>query len=59
MEQWFDDVNPFDDEAEAREPLVRLLKALTQIGIPAVQGYKIGASLNFQKHYKLKKLVST
>jgi len=44
VEQWFDDVNPFDDEAEART-VGKITQALTQIGIPAVQGYKIGASL--------------
>ena len=44
MEQWFDDVNPFDDEAEART-IGKITQALTQIGIPAVQGYKIGSQL--------------
>ena len=44
VEQWFDDVNPWDDEAEART-VGKITQALTQIGIPAVQGYKIGASL--------------
>lgn len=44
VEKWFDDVNPFDDEAEART-IGRITQALTQIGIPAVQGYKIGSAL--------------
>ena len=44
VEQWFDDVNPFDDEAEART-VGKITQALTQIGIPAVQGYKIGSAL--------------
>jgi len=44
VEQWFDDVNPFDDEAEART-IGKITQALTQIGIPAVQGYKIGSKL--------------
>ena len=53
VEQWFDDVNPFDDEAEART-IGKITQALTQIGIPAVQGYKIGASLA-QKALQTKK----
>ena len=44
VEKWFDDVNPFDDEAEART-IGKITQALTQIGIPAVQGYKIGSQL--------------
>jgi len=44
VEKWFDDVNPFDDEAEARLS-GRITQALTQIGIPAVKGFQIGASL--------------
>ena len=44
VEQWFDDVNPFDDEAEART-IGKITQALAQIGIPAVQGYKIGSKL--------------
>ena len=44
VEKWFDDVNPFDDEAEART-IGKITQALTQIGIPAVQGYKIGSKL--------------
>jgi len=44
VEEWFDEQNPFDDEAEART-VGKITQALTQIGIPAVQGYKIGVSL--------------
>jgi hypothetical protein len=44
VEKWFDDVNPFDDEAEART-IGRITQALTQVGIPAVKGAQIGASL--------------
>ena len=31
VEQWFDEVNPFDDEAEART-VGKITQALTQIG---------------------------
>jgi len=44
VEQWFDDVNPFDDEAEARLS-GKITQALTQIGIPAVKGFQIGSGL--------------
>ena len=44
VEKFFDDVNPFDDEAEART-IGRITQALTQIGIPAYQGAKIGMTL--------------
>jgi hypothetical protein len=44
VEQWFDDVNPWDDEAEART-VGKITQAITQIGIPAVQGAKIGSAL--------------
>jgi hypothetical protein len=44
VEKWFDDVNPFDDEAEART-VGKITQALTQIGIPAIKGAQIGASL--------------
>jgi len=44
VEKWFDDVNPFDDEAEART-IGKITQALTQIGIPAIKGAQIGASL--------------
>ena len=35
VEEWFDNVNPFDDEAEART-VGKITQALTQVGIPAV-----------------------
>ena len=44
VEQWFDDTNPFDDEAEARLS-GKITQALTQIGIPAVKGFQIGSGL--------------
>lgn len=42
IENWFDEVNPFDDEAEART-VGKITQALTQVGIPAYQGFKIGS----------------
>ena len=44
VEKWFDDVNPWDDEAEART-IGRITQALTQVGIPAVKGFQIGSQL--------------
>ena len=44
VEEWFDEVNPFDDEAEART-VGKITQALTQIGIPAVKGFQIGSQL--------------
>jgi len=44
VEEWFDEVNPFDDEAEART-IGKITQALSQVGIPAYQGFKIGSSL--------------
>ena len=44
VEKFFDDLNPFDDEAEART-VGKITTALTQIGIPAFQGAKIGMGL--------------
>ena len=44
VEKFFDDLNPFDDEAEART-IGKITTALTQIGIPAFQGAKIGMGL--------------
>ena len=42
VEQWFDDVNPFDDEAEART-IGKITQALTQIAPLAVSGFALGA----------------
>ena len=42
VEQWFDDVNPFDDEAEART-VGKITQALTQIAPLAVSGFALGA----------------
>ena len=44
VEEWFDKVNPFDDEAEART-VGKITQALVQVGIPAYQGFKIGSRL--------------
>ena len=44
VEKFFDDINPFDEAAEARTS-GRITQALAQIGIPAFQGAKIGATL--------------
>jgi len=42
VEKWFDDVNPFDDEAEART-VGKITQALTQIAPLAVSGFALGA----------------
>jgi hypothetical protein len=42
VEQWFDDVNPFDDEAEART-IGRVTQAISQIAPVAVGGALLGA----------------
>ena len=42
VEQWFDDVNPFDDEAEART-VGKITQAFTQIAPLAVSGFALGA----------------
>ena len=42
VEKWFDDVNPFDDEAEART-IGKITQALTQIAPLAVSGFALGA----------------
>ena len=44
VEKFFDDLNPFDDEAEART-VGKITQALAQIGVPAFQGAKIGMTL--------------
>tara|TARA_R100000008_G_scaffold4294_1_gene2763 strand:- start:807 stop:5483 length:4677 start_codon:yes stop_codon:yes gene_type:complete len=43
VEKWFDDVNPWDDEAEART-VGRITQALAQIAIPATYGFKVGST---------------
>lgn len=40
----FDDLNPFDDEAEART-VGKITQALSQIGIPAFKGAQIGMDM--------------
>jgi len=42
VEKWFDDVNPFDDEAEART-VGKITQAITQIAPLAVSGFTLGA----------------
>ena len=42
VDKWFDDVNPFDDEAEART-VGKITQAITQIAPLAVTGYALGA----------------
>ena len=44
VEKWFDDVNPFDDEAEART-VGRITQAITQIAPLAVTGAGLGAKI--------------
>ena len=44
VEEWFDEVNPWDDEAEART-IGKITSAIAQIAIPAGYGYKAGAAL--------------
>ena len=42
VEKWFDDVNPWDDEAEART-VGKITQALSQIAPLAVSGFALGA----------------
>src|SRR6056300_130150 len=42
VEEWFDEVNPFDDEAEART-IGKITQAITQIAPVAVGGAALGA----------------
>src|SRR5210317_96371 len=44
VEKWFDDVNPWDDEAEART-VGKITQAITQIAPLAVTGAGLGAKL--------------
>tara|TARA_R100001460_G_scaffold10171_3_gene24052 strand:- start:2593 stop:4353 length:1761 start_codon:yes stop_codon:yes gene_type:complete len=41
VEQWFDEVNPFDDEAEART-IGKITQAITQIAPLAIKGAQVG-----------------
>ena len=43
VEKWFDDINPWDDEAEART-IGKITQALSQIAIPAGIGFKVGST---------------
>jgi len=43
VDKWFDDVNPFDDEAEARA-VGKITQAITQIAPLAIGGAAIGAT---------------
>ena len=40
VEKWFDDVNPFDDEAEART-IGKITQAISQIAPVGVAGFEI------------------
>ena len=42
VEEWFDEVNPFDDEAEART-VGKVFQAITQVAPLAVSGFALGA----------------
>jgi hypothetical protein len=44
VDQWFDEVNPFDDEAEART-IGRITQAITQVAPLAVTGAGLGAKI--------------
>jgi len=41
VEKWFDDVNPFDDEAEART-IGKITQAITQVAPLAIKGAQLG-----------------
>ena len=41
VEQWFDEINPFDDEAEART-VGKVVQAITQIAPTAIGGGALG-----------------
>jgi hypothetical protein len=43
VEAWFDEVNPWDDEAEART-IGKITSALAQVAIPAGVGFKLGSA---------------
>jgi len=43
VEAWFDEQNPWDDEAEART-IGKITTALSQIAIPAGVGFKVGSA---------------
>ena len=42
VEKWFDDINPWDDEAEART-VGKITQAITQIAPIAITGWTMGA----------------
>ena len=54
VEKWFDDVNPFDDEAEAKTA-GKITQAISQIAPLAVTGAVKGATLGFQVSRNLAK----
>ena len=43
VEAWFDEQNPWDDEAEART-IGKITSAIAQIAIPAGLGFKLGST---------------
>ena len=44
VDEWFDEVNPWDDEAEART-IGKITQAITQIAPLGIGGYAVGAKL--------------
>jgi len=54
VEKWFDDVNPFDDEAEART-VGKITQAITQIAPLGIGGFALGAKAGQQLSRKLAK----
>jgi hypothetical protein len=54
VEKWFDDINPFDDEAEAKTA-GKITQAISQIAPLAVTGAVKGATLGFQVSRNLAK----
>jgi len=54
VEKWFDDVNPWDDEAEART-IGRVTQALAQIAPLGIGGYTVGAKYGSKLARKLAK----
>jgi len=58
IEKWFDDVNPFDDEAEART-IGKITQAITQIAPLAVTGAALGAKVGQVASRKLLRKAAT
>jgi len=52
VEKWFDDINPWDDEAEART-VGKITQAITQIAPIAISGWTLGAKAGHALSRKL------